>query len=77
MELLDLLELLFFFGFFILFFSIFLWITHIIDICERVDMLFYAYLYCSFWVLIWCIDLILEVSGIWESVSVYVLQQLS
>ena len=75
MELLQLLDLLFLVIFILLPLFIFSWLNDLFHICRKIGMLNFSVLY-SF-LLVFGIGFILEVHGVWESVSVYVLQLLS
>lgn len=77
MELLEFLEFLLFAIFMLLFFFIFIWVDYLFNLCRRIGVLNWSFLYIFLFVLFFGIDLILEVSGVWESASVYVLQLLS
>lgn len=77
MELLQLLDL-FFFGIFVLLpLLIFCWLDDLFHICRKIGMLSFSVLYSSLMILVFGIGFILEVHGVWEFVSVYVLQLLS
>ena len=77
MELLQLLDLLFFGIFVLLPFLIFYWLDDLFHICRKIGMLYFSVLYSSLMILVFGIGFILEVHGVWEYVSVYVLQLLS
>ena len=77
MELLQLLDLLFFGIFVLLPFLIFCWLDDLFHICRKIGMLYFSFLYSSLMILVFGIGFILEVHGVWESISVYVLQLLS
>lgn len=77
MELLQLLDL-FFFGIFVLLpLLVFNWLEDLFHICRKIGMLYFSVLYSYLMILVFGIGFILEVHGVWESVSVYVLQLLS
>lgn len=77
MELLQLLDLLFLGIFILLPLLIFSWINDLFHICRKIGMLYFSVLYSFLMILVFGIGFILEVYGVWESVSVYVLQLLS
>lgn len=77
MELLQLLDLLFLGIFILLPLFIFSWINDLFHICRKIGMLNFSVLYSFLMILVFGIGFILEVHGVWESVSVYVLQLLS
>ena len=74
MELLQLLDLLFLI---LLPLFIFSWLNDLFHICRKIGMLNFSVLYSFLMILVFGIGFILEVHGVWESVSVYVLQLLS
>lgn len=77
MELLQLLDLLFFEIFVLFPLLVFYWIENLFHICRKIGMLNFSVLYSFFMILVFGLGFILEVHGVWESVSVYVLQLLS
>ncbi len=77
MELLYLLDLLFFGIFVLLPLLIFCWLDDLFHICRKIGMLYFSVLYSSLMILVFGIGFILEVHGVWEYVSVYVSQLLS
>lgn len=77
MELLQLLDLLFFGIFVLLPLLIFCWLDDLFHICRKIGMLYFSVLYSSLMILVFGIGFILEVHGVWEYVSVYVSQLLS
>lgn len=77
MELLQLLDLLFFEIFVLFPLLVFYWIENLFHICRKIGMLYFSVLYSFLLILVFGIGFILEVYGVWESVSVYVLQLLS
>lgn len=80
MELLQLLDLLFFGIFILLPLLIFYWIEDLFHICRKIGMLnfsvLYSVLYSFLMILVFGVGFILEVHGVWKSVSIYVLQLL-
>ena len=56
---------------------IFFWLNDLFHICRKIGMLNFSVLYSFLMILVFGIGFILEVHGVWESVSVYVLQLLS
>lgn len=77
MELLQLLDLLFFEIFVLFLLLVFYWIENLFHICRKIGMLNFSVLYSFLMILVFGLGFILEVHGVWESVSVYVLQLLS
>lgn len=77
MELLQLLDLLFFEIFVLFPLLVFYWIENLFHICRKIGMLNFSVLYSFLMILVYGLGFILEVHGVWESVSVYVLQLLS
>lgn len=77
MELLQLLDLLLFEIFVLLPLFVFYWIENLFHICRKIGMLNFSVLYSFLMILVFGLGFILEVHGVWESVSVYVLQLLS
>lgn len=77
MELLQLLDLLFFEIFVLFPLLVFYWIENLFHICRKIGMLNFSVLYSFLMILVFGFGFILEVHGVWESVSVYVLQLLS
>ena len=77
MELFQLLDLLFLAIFTLLPLFIFSWLNDLFHICRKIGMLNFSVLYSFLMILVYGLGFILEVHGVWESVSVYVLQLLS